>query len=579
MGSDINRQNRNQRHRLYILDELTIVPFLLYAARGKKPVLLFSNPLIRVLIPFFIRLETRLRLDPRVRSLENVFPDFPHEANFSKYSPQSAAVHRQTDEAFCAAFDKIAPDGWLAEYIYPLRKALSAYSEKVGNVAYLAQWLKKTGRAADCVLYGAPTHLDLATHREGQSRGGGLRRTAARLVGVFNFLNVIASVLGGLGWLARRLHFRPLSPITVRLAVDKGTPIDLYMVRQVIDDPDDVVFVYRNAEFARKNRDADVGYRGYTKEDARISIRQLGRLAVAMGADLISFWRSFRWVDPVLFGSLTTLPVKRAMFAAFFSRIQPRFYWGRDDYSIDHVIRNQELRKIGGVAMGISHGLPLETLILQWREIDFDIYYTFGTHLYETYYKNTWAKHIRVKPIGSFNLTREYRARLKTPRPNDIAFFPVTYDNFEDTIAQAFKVANHFRDRRVFIKMKAGRPDASVQIFRQLMAEAPINVIVQIDPNPYELLFSVSYSVAFTTMVAESLQFGVKTFTLDNLPHIESNYLHDFPTLVVRDGDQLIKRIEAIESGREAYNFEQFSALVRKDGPDLFDVIRRDIGL
>ena len=79
--------------------------------------------------------------------------------------------------------------------------------------------------------------------------------------------------------------------------------------------------------------------------------------------------------------------------------------------------------------------------------------------------------------------------------------------------------------------------------------------------------------------MAEALQFKVKTFNLDMDPTLEHQYYRNFYNLTVPDGETIIRRIEAIELGEEAYDFELYKDLISIDGPDISNVVRSDIGL
>ena len=353
--------------------------------------------------------------------------------------------------------------------------------------------------------------------------------------------------------------------------------MDFY--EQIIESPREFLIVDRNSNLAEKFRGYNGEYENCVKEDTRISVALFLNLILKMIMDLWSVWRHFRGLDPALFGSLSVLCVKRAMFAAFFSEYRPRFFFGRDDYSKDHIIRNQELRRIGGISLGINHGLPLNTFTPAWQEVDFDIYYAFGSHLFSHTLHKTWPSECIVKPVGSKNMLPKYRTRLKDTRPKDIAFFPIIHSKFEQNMRAVFAVAQCFGDRRIYIKLKGNRRPKQISNYHRLLSGAPANVVVYTDPNPYELLLNVSYSIAFTTLVAESLQFGAITFTLDTDPSIQHLYYRNFPSLLVSDSDDIIARISAIESGQESYDFDNYNELINMDGTDIFQIIRKDIGL
>lgn len=500
-------------------------------------------------------------------------PRFPLE----KY--RTTAIFVATEKEFQSAFVPANAGPVMAEYAYPMRKAVTDYAGKLVDYVLLIAWIEQHVSAGSWKLYGAPQHLALMTNTYKSPEASPPRTSGSVLANFVNVLNGIYFAAGGLVWLTRRISLAPVTPEYPRLAADRVSTSDMYMFGQVIDDAHDLLIVDRNPALAAHFQDSSGRYGTCLKEDTKISLFSMIGLGGRLIRDITAIWRRTSHVDPNLFSRFAMLAAKRAMFAAFFNRYRPKYFWGRDDYSMDHTVRSQELRKIGGVALGINHGLPYDTHMPQWREIDFDIYYSFGSHLYDSVYKEFWPDNMIVKPVGAIHMKREYRDRLSNKRPKDIAFFPIAYGRFEESMGEAFKVAAHFKDRQLFIKLKSGRGSEFQRRYQDLMRDAPGNVVTYDDTDPYELLLNVSYSIAYTTLVAESLQFGVMTFNLDNDPDFRWQYYRNFEDLTVPDGATIIERIEAIEAGKETYDFDRYGDLIELHGPDVFDVIRQDIGL
>lgn len=565
--------------QLFVLNECTLVPVIARVLSGRRPVVLCVDARIRLLARLLDRIYNVLAKRKKIVGLEFFgdalpwLPRFPLEKNLTHGA--IADIEGVVQDAVLQGISGPRADF----YLYPMKKAVTEYSEKTKDLYLVFDWLEKFQGVENLNLRGFPGHFEtIYRHKKGRPPGVTLRRFP--LFDVFlNALNLVSLTIASLGWLAVRMRLQPGGKRIVRLAADRSSALDSYIFATVIDDPADLVIVDRSAERARVFGVENRNYEMRLVSDTRISLFDLFRLGAALFGDTAWLWRTTRKFDPALFGRFVTIAAKRAIYKAFFIRFRPRFYWGRDDYSLDHLVRNRELRAIGGVSLGVNHGLPLNTFVAAWREVDFDIYYSFGTHLYDAYYSKTWAPEVTIKPVGSLHMKRQYRARLNASRPRDIAFFPVVVGPFEQIFHEAFKVARHFPDRRMIVKMKAGRHDHYQQIYAKLMTEAPDNVEVFSGTDPYELLLSVSYGICFTTLVAEALQFRVKTFNLDMDPRLDRQYYRHFPGLTVTNGEEIISRIEAIESGGQTYDFGQYDSLIRIDGPDPFDVIRGDIGL
>ena len=465
------------------------------------------------------------------------------------------------------------------DYGYAVRKAVSDYVETVKDVSLLTEWMTKNMDGYRWRLNGAPKLFEILWRcREGTAPKFPMRRCAYPRMFV-NAINALIFLCGGMLWLAFRTRFRTAAPEEILLAAERTDFNDIHMFEEVLDDPRDLLIVDRSPFMAQKFKDYDGRWRTCFVDDARIDLASFIPIVRDSIREMAWMWRTMGTCDASLFCRFASLIAKRVRFRAFFRRYKPRFFWGRDDYSLDHIIRNQELRKHGGTSLGTNHGMPISPHVGMWREVDFDIYYTYGSHLYDTAFKQTWHPNVKIKPVGTLNLTQARREKLKMPRPRDIAFLPVQLQPFDEIFHEVFKVARHFPDRLVFVRMKPAREPHYMERYKVLMADAPSNIVAHIERDPYDLLTTVSYAVAFTTLVAEALQFGVRVFTLDMSPELKNLYYRAFPKLIVPDGETIIRRIENIEAGRETYDFDSFKDLIALDVTDPFEVIRRDLGV
>jgi hypothetical protein len=380
-------------------------------------------------------------------------------------------------------------------------------------------------------------------------------------------------------WLVART--RPtVVPEHFRLAIDRVSPIDLE-VAKAVDNPAEVLMVERNRRLAAESAPGLAHYRRVIRDDARTTPALALHLILRLARELWALWREFGALEAPLFGRFAALVGKRALFAAFFHRFRPAFLWCRDDYSTDHVVRNQELRKIGGKSLGVNHGLPMNTYVSQWREIDFDIYYVFGRHLYDTFYRDAWPAHMTVKSVGNILMTPERRARLGAGRTKDIAVFAIVTLHFDALLEHTRRLAEHFSARRVHVRMKGRREDSYMRRYAEWLSRAaPPNVVNNDDPVAYDLMAKAAYVVTpGSTAGAEAIQFGAATFSLDIEPKMKFFYYRNFPGLTVRSAEDIIQRIEAIESGAETHDPSLYENLIAVSAPDFYATLRADIGL
>lgn len=564
---------------LYVLNEITVIPIFFRILLGQRPLLLFPNPLLKIFAGVLKRLDSWLHRRRYVGSLDDLGPNLPWYPEFPLDRPLVVSVYPEVEEDVHAACNFENLGASLGKFKYGFRKCVSGYTFKIIDLFLVIDWAENNLPGHTWKLRGAPRHVDLiAKSYTGENHHYSSSQTF-RFYFFFNFLNTLAIAIAGCVWLIARTRISPPERSHYRLAADRISLIDHYLFQQVIDDPAELLIVDRSAAIKNSFADNPLPYCSVLVSDARISILQSARIIWRFLRDIFSLFLRLSDMEPAIFSDCAVFLAKTARYTAFFERYRPEYFWGRDDYSTEHIARNMELRKIGGKSLGINHGLPFNTVLAPWREIDFDIYYVFGVHLHRTYYGAVWPRHMKVKAVGALNMKREYRKRLTANRSKDIVFLPMMHRHFEENMHAVFRVAEHFQDRLVYIKMKASRRADQVAHYKTLMCDAPINVVAYIDPIPYELLLNVTYALGSSTPVAEAIQFRVVSFAFDTDSEIKHLYWRDFPGLTVSGAEDIIRRIENIESGKESYDFQAFNELIRVDGPDIFDVIREDIGL
>ncbi|NQV85875.1 MAG: hypothetical protein HQ492_02235, partial [Woeseiaceae bacterium] len=155
-----------------------------------------------------------------------------------------------------------------------------------------------------------------------------------------------------------------------------------------------------------------------------------------------------------LHSRLVRQPFLRVMYRAFFTAHSFKFYFGKDDYNTEHIMRTIEARRKGIVTLGNSHGITApEGVHPSFRYIDFDIYFTFGRFFYESYYKSSWPPHMKVVATGSYGMERQHMERMNLQSRDIAVFYSAVYEN-DETIEFIDQVARLLPNRKIFIKHK-----------------------------------------------------------------------------------------------------------------------------
>jgi hypothetical protein len=394
-----------------------------------------------------------------------------------------------------------------------------------------------------------------------------------------NLLMAILMIVGAMLTVLTSIRLRPTAPRRVFLGSDYANdPRDRLLWDETTAKGRDVLVVFRNAAQAR-TAGATLGYGWIVWGTGAFSPAEGIAALVRAGCRAVRLIR-FAWALPSqAFFRVAALPAKRVMTERMMARHRFDFFWGRDEYNVDHILRNQWLRRLGGISLGASHGLPIAAIVLpMWRYIDCDIFYVIGTRLAE-YYAATWAPHMQIRAVGSLGLEARHLARLDAPRPLDIIFSAKPGRLVDRQADFAAQVADAFPDRTILLQFKKGFAETDVgRRFLERVAVGRPQVQVT-DKRIYDLFFDARYLITDpSTIGAEAIQFGLASFILD-IDERKSMIFRDFPDLCVHSADDVIDRIRAIEDGTWTYPRSRFEPLVALSRQPLITAIHRDMGL
>lgn len=404
-----------------------------------------------------------------------------------------------------------------------------------------------------------------------------------RLVLLVNFMLLLSTILRSAFWIIRRIRAAPPPPETVFMGSDYvGGNHDRLLWDEVVDGGGDVMVVMRNAatagafaETMGRHRHCLASDGWFRPGDGLKALRQMARHSLGI-------FRRGRRLPSDFFRKLVVLPHKRMVYRALFNRFRFRFFWSRDEYNADHIMRSQELRKTGAVSMGLMHGIPgICVLSHQMRHLDYDRFYMLGRDQYERFYRHTWPSHMKVSAIGSFGVTRDEIKKMMAPRPNNIACFLSPSYHQEQIMAGIEDLARRFPDRTVFLNIKTRKytRGSMGQALNRLLARAPENLILDWRRS-YELLLECQYVVnESSTLTAEAAQFGLCAFVFDPDPRTRNLYYRQIPEICLDSMADIARRIGQIEAESWRYPRDRFGPIINLTGDVSWDLIRADMGL
>jgi hypothetical protein len=404
-----------------------------------------------------------------------------------------------------------------------------------------------------------------------------------RFVIMFNLVLLISAMARSAFWILRRIRFSPPLPKKVFMGSDYvGGNHDTLLWSEVVDGGGDVMVVMRNT-VASETYAETMGSHSYCQAADGIFSLSGGLAALRqMVRHCLGLFRRGYQLPTDFFRKLIILPHKRIVYRALFNRYHFSYFWSRDEYNSDHIMRSQELRKAGGVSMGIMHGIASICILAhQFRYLDFDRVYVLGRDQYERLYYQTWPSHTTVRAIGSFGVTREEMERLKKPRPKNVACFISPSFHEEAIMAGIEDIARRFPDRKFFINVKGpGYLKGTFgEALSRFLKRGPDNLIFD-KRRSYELLFDCQFVInESSTLAAEAAQLGLFSFILDPTPGTKNLYYRQVPEICLESSSEIATRIRQIEAGNWRYPRELFSRIINLTGHVSWDLIRADMGL
>lgn len=397
---------------------------------------------------------------------------------------------------------------------------------------------------------------------------------------IFNFLQAMLVVFYLVLWTIFHTRLVNRSSENIFLGLDFIDDDRLFnILDEVSDAPGPLMVVFRNKAMRDAYLDTVADWRSCIYTDGRFGPVQ-GASALIQGlVDICRLFPVVRKLPSDIAWHVIKLPLRRIMYKALLNRYRFQNFWARDDYNPEHILRGQELRRIGGKHFGQLHGLPVSPpVISHYRHIDLDIYYLFGRD-YAKFYKTSWRTEMKAEAAGSFGFTRARQAQAATQRPTDIIYFLTASRQEEGMLNQVAEIAQAFPERTLFVKPKARCKSGPLR--RELdLALSRCPNLVETNESPYDLVLKARYVLSDpSSLVAESIQFGCCTFAFHPNPGRVPLYFEEFPDLCVTTGREFIERVRAIEDGSRPYLPERYAGLIEMSEPNIWDRIRVEMGM
>lgn len=567
--------------KYYVADELSLVPILWRAARGKPTVVLSTDalcpPLQRHVARIIARLEGQGRLTPLYSVLPDLHPAWHHSV------PLLANRYEEIEAALEAFYDFGKLAALPAPYSDATRQVISVYVGGELATIHAVDALVRGGQAdleRIMGLRGGVANLCRFTASNGSPIGDG--RPKRNFNGAINVCQTVGMFLIGALRIFRHLSRTQGPEARVGFAFDDiGDSADLALCREIMDEKT-VLMVERNAAVPRDWMPAEIPQVPRCRTGSgTIPFRSAPAALAVLAKDLFVVWRACRNFEARVFYRLITLPLKRFTFRAFFERYPVDVFWSRDQYNADHILRHHELKLKDGRMWGVLHGCPsYAALYPAFRYMSFDRYYVMTPSLFEGRARDRWPQDMKLKGVETFRASRQQFDQISEDRPPNILFMSSIWTGQSKFVSAIREVALAFPDRTVFVQTKPPfRNTPKGEAFVRSLESVGDNLVIT-DRSPYDLFAEARYAVSDpSTIVLEAIQFGLFSLLFD-IPEKQKVAFHrHIDGFSVTSGEEIIDRLRGIEHGSWQYPIDALGELIRRDGEHFLDTVRRDLNL
>jgi len=567
--------------KVVTIDEFSLIPFVIQSLVGRPPLVIEISPYLPPLkgmmeaVAGFIDKHFSARRHRSGQTLLESLRKSPHKW---KTTDIFLRCEKACNKAY--AFDELDAESF--RLAYPYKNVSVNYSQRHLRIV---DWLQRLAAAfpAEHFLYqtNCPRQFEIFTSLS-QVPDNISFEFKARWFLPFNVLMAFAVCFIGYLRIFRWAAFRPPAAKSVFLGFDAITdPRLLTTLSELSEAPDATLGVFRNKLHWNHGKDWFGPYPVCPLLDGVLSIGQSVSQLKKITAECFRLARRFGRQDPRHTFLVLKFPLVELTYFALMEKYHFQNFFGRDDYNVEHIFRTWEIRKRGGRSLGINHGTPYYPIIDPvWRYLDFDLYFVFGSDLYEKYYQAGWPPSMRIVNIGSFGMTRErfFESQKTRPEKNDIGVFLKLFDDDmepEWAIDIARALAEAFPDKTVYLKPKySGATDINRDLLDRFLGSAPSNIVVATN-DAYEVLSRVRYCVSSpSTIVFEAINLGVVSLCYDIYPETTPLHFRDYPDLCYQDPEAIIARIQSVENGSWDYPRESFSGLIDISGSYSYDRIK-----
>lgn len=567
--------------KIFLINEMTIWRFLLSCAGKQAPYVLAVDPLFPPLQAMLSRIIKGLTATGRARWITEILPlegkllwDYPHRAILHDVFGRTESWHGRHFR-----FDHV--DKAVPDYAYAFRKIVSNYMKhRHFEMLLILDAIKENGDG-NVRFFGLQDHTSGLMESYTDEVPESLNPDTGSIRFLINPIVLAVAITLGILWTLSRLRWRPPKPKNYFFAADFNEGPKEFPLYAEMRNGGEVLLVRRNRSYRLSPHPELTGFDSCLPTEGTLGPGAVLASAAMILRDAIAIGRATFRCTPPVFYQAALLPFRRAVLRAFFSRFRPRYFWGADDINVEHILRRQELHRIGGISLGLCHGYPVAARIhTPVRDVSFDVYFMTGLALYQKYLRHVWPADMVVKAAGSFDVrVKQFRNRL-SEQQRDILITASLALGYPAAVTFVRDVAAAFPERKILLQAKKMWDGTEA---RQAFVDDCTSGMSNVHPvsgPPHEIFKDIRYVLSDpSTIVLEALEFGRTAFMYDVLDFHRECIFRDFKGLCVKSGAEAARRIISIEKGTETYRPEEYASLTNLTDRTFLDVIRAEVGL
>ena len=391
-----------------------------------------------------------------------------------------------------------------------------------------------------------------------------------------SFIILAVSLIFGLFYLTRRTVLYDFEPEPLFLAIDNVGDDQVKSLAERAKNYGRVLLVNRSNKVTSDHLFEDSTTRG----EGRFTFSQSIGCAKKYIIDSISLFKKYYHFDHLLFLRIINLANKSIIFRAFVNKYRPQYFWARDLYNAEHIIRDQIFKNYNIKHWSVMHGYPSYSHAFPiYQYISFDRIYLLGEKPYQLHYKKTWPEKVEVVASAGLNIPASLFGNLVKQRVPDILIMCSTYVGEEGLPDFVRGISCAFPQKTIYLQIKKQARNTT-HAKKLLTQVSNIKNLIIVEKTIYQIFDKVGFVISDpSTALFEAMQCGLPSLVMDISTTDNTRFFDGHDWLRVKSVASAAERIRSYDNGDDTYSFDCLDNLVYKPAETFENRLLRDMGI